>query len=404
MKKTVLLVMVALLAVLLVACGTADKKSSPDSDDPGVSDDTTKDPDEKPDDTVCLHETVTDAAVEATCTEAGKTEGSHCAKCQKVLKAQEEIPAAGHVWKEATCSAPKTCTGCDLTEGEAVDHKYQNGVCTFCKQKQPAEIAFFYDTLTLTEGDEPYIDVDDLYAWLSGKGSVSFVSDSPAVFTVKGSGYITPVAPGSGKLIATATSGDYEKIHEIAITVKEMWKPTDPVSKEVVDIMRNKQLANATTAFFTGEEFNGSEWDTREDKTKTERGPVSIWQGHLSINIMIAKMEIDAVAGRLTDDTNYSFTVYLREKNMEDDRTLYSKVEGALTPWHINTGYNVICRCPFYENTNLVELVEEGKTYEFVIVVSEGEEMLAWGKTDAKWTDACTLYIEAAEKNPSVVK
>lgn len=397
MKKAVILWITLVVCLLLIcACGSHKEKPSSDSDAP----------DEKPDDTVCLHEAVTDAAVEATCTEAGKTEGGHCAKCQKVLKAQEEIPAAGHVWKEATCSAPKTCTGCDLTEGEAVDHKYKNSVCTFCNQKQPVEFVFSYDTMTLTEGDKPYIDVDDSYAWIGGKGSVSFVSDSPDVFTINSSGYIVPVVPGSGKLIVTATSGDYKKVQEIVVTMIEMWHPTDPVSKEVVDIMRSKDVVNTTVAFQMSEEFNGSEWDTREDKTKTESGPVSIWQEHLSINIKImAKPEIDAVLGRLTDAANYSFVVYLREKNMEDDRTPYSKVEGNFTPWDIyNTGYIVIYRCPFYDNTNLRELVEEGKTYEFVLVVSEGEEMLAWGKVDAKWTDACTLYIEAAEQNPSVIK
>ena len=36
------------------------------------------------------HKEVKDEAVEATCTTAGKTEGSHCAICGKVLEKQEE--------------------------------------------------------------------------------------------------------------------------------------------------------------------------------------------------------------------------------------------------------------------------------------------------------------------------
>ena len=42
------------------------------------------------------HTEVIDAAVEATCTEAGKTEGKHCSVCGEVIKAQETIPAKGH--------------------------------------------------------------------------------------------------------------------------------------------------------------------------------------------------------------------------------------------------------------------------------------------------------------------
>lgn len=43
------------------------------------------------------HTIVTDKAVAATCTTAGKTEGSHCSVCGKVIKAQTEIKVKGHV-------------------------------------------------------------------------------------------------------------------------------------------------------------------------------------------------------------------------------------------------------------------------------------------------------------------
>ncbi len=42
------------------------------------------------------HTEVIDAAVEPTCTEAGKTEGKHCSVCEEVIVAQETVPAAGH--------------------------------------------------------------------------------------------------------------------------------------------------------------------------------------------------------------------------------------------------------------------------------------------------------------------
>lgn len=53
---------------------------------------------------VCEHVEVIDAAVEPTCTEKGLTEGKHCSKCGKILKAQTEIDALGHDFKNGVCT------------------------------------------------------------------------------------------------------------------------------------------------------------------------------------------------------------------------------------------------------------------------------------------------------------
>ncbi len=52
------------------------------------------------------HNIVTDAAVAATCTTTGLTEGSHCDRegCGYVEKAQEVTNALGHTWSDNTCS------------------------------------------------------------------------------------------------------------------------------------------------------------------------------------------------------------------------------------------------------------------------------------------------------------
>lgn len=57
---------------------------------------------------------------EATCTEP-KT----CMICGAT-----EGEAAGHQWKEATCTAPKTCTVCGETEGEALGHDWIEATIT----------------------------------------------------------------------------------------------------------------------------------------------------------------------------------------------------------------------------------------------------------------------------------
>ncbi len=60
---------------------------------------------------------------EATCTEAkrcscGATEGT----------------ALGHDWKDATCSAPKTCKNCGINEGSVIEHNFLNGKCSYCSK------------------------------------------------------------------------------------------------------------------------------------------------------------------------------------------------------------------------------------------------------------------------------
>ena len=61
------------------------------------------------------HNEVVDAAVEATCTEPGKTEGKHCSVCKEVFAAQETVPAKGHA--------------------------FEGGICTVCGAKDPDWVA-----------------------------------------------------------------------------------------------------------------------------------------------------------------------------------------------------------------------------------------------------------------------
>ncbi len=91
--------------------------------------------------TQCSH-TYKDATCTApkTCSKCGKTSGSAtghsyknatctapktCTKCGATTG-----NAAGHSYKDATCTAPKTCTKCGATTGNAAGHSYKNATCT----------------------------------------------------------------------------------------------------------------------------------------------------------------------------------------------------------------------------------------------------------------------------------
>ena len=128
----------------------------------------------KPEELPHEHTVVADAAVAPTHTATGLSEGSHCSECGEVLVAQQVVPViahtytssvtaptctangyttytcacgdtytadevpAGHTWTPATCTAPKTCSVCSATEGDALGHTggtatcIAQAVCTRC--------------------------------------------------------------------------------------------------------------------------------------------------------------------------------------------------------------------------------------------------------------------------------
>ncbi len=88
-----------------------DTDTKPDEEKP--SEDSKKDPAKEP--ASCNHKWKN-----ATC-DAPKT----CSKCGVT-----EGEAAGHKWKAGNCEAPKTCTVCGATDGDQPVHKYKKGLCS----------------------------------------------------------------------------------------------------------------------------------------------------------------------------------------------------------------------------------------------------------------------------------
>ena len=93
------------------------------------------------------HSEVIDAAVPATCTTAGLTDGKHCSRCNEVIVAQQSVEALGHS-EVIDAVVPATCTTAGRTEGThcsrcgevtvaqqtvaKFDHDYENFVCKVC--------------------------------------------------------------------------------------------------------------------------------------------------------------------------------------------------------------------------------------------------------------------------------
>ena len=54
---------------------------------------------------------------------------SNLGKCSRCEVLQDDY---SHNWKDATCTSPKQCSSCGITEGTSLGHTAQNGKCTRC--------------------------------------------------------------------------------------------------------------------------------------------------------------------------------------------------------------------------------------------------------------------------------
>ena len=88
----------------------------------------------------CVHSFIKTEAIDATCLTEGNEAYYTCSICNKVYSNEEGslettvedcvIPALGHAWQAATCTAPATCSGCGETDGEPIAHTWKAASCT----------------------------------------------------------------------------------------------------------------------------------------------------------------------------------------------------------------------------------------------------------------------------------
>ena len=116
------------------------------------------------------HTEVKDAAVSATCTEAGKTEGSHCSVCGEIIKAQTVVPATGHTyasdwkydetehWHECECGSTSGNGPHDLEETvDEQGNKYMECVCGYKTEVKETISGDIDDDGVVTDDDALYL-------------------------------------------------------------------------------------------------------------------------------------------------------------------------------------------------------------------------------------------------------
>ena len=74
------------------------------------------------------HDTVHHEAKDATCLSIGWKAYDTCTRCDYTT--YQEQSALGHDWTDATCTTPRTCARCAVTEGAALGHDWGNWIVT----------------------------------------------------------------------------------------------------------------------------------------------------------------------------------------------------------------------------------------------------------------------------------
>lgn len=83
----------------------------------------------------------------------------NCSECSQYK--DEPINPLGHDWKEATCTAPKTCKRCQATEGEPIEHSFDDYIsdenghwkqCSECGTDETCPLGDYEFTFALPEG------------------------------------------------------------------------------------------------------------------------------------------------------------------------------------------------------------------------------------------------------------
>ena len=208
------------------------------------------------------HTQVVDAAVAATCTETGLTEGKHCGRCNEVLLAQEVVPAKGHT-EVVDEAVDATCTETGLTEGKHCS------VCNAVLTAQTVVPALGHNEVTdeavapdcentgLTEGkhcdrcDEILVAQEEIpalgHSWNSGEITTAATCEKAGVKTY------TCTACGETKTEEIeATGHDYSAVvtdptcTENGFTTQTCNKCGDVTVTDIVEKLGHK-LGNATT-------------------------------------------------------------------------------------------------------------------------------------------------------------
>ena len=215
------------------------------------------------------HTEVIDAAVDATCTESGLTEGKHCSVCNEVLVAQQVVAALGHT-EVIDAAVDATCTESGLTEGshcsvcgeifvaqtvvEAIGHSgtwgeanaegIETQSCTICGEECGRRLA---SALTLEYRTNDYIWLNAIVVLPCGAENATLVDDYDGTLS------LVPIGDGTYYLVRKMIAKELSMTLTVQLEVDGLQTAELNVSFSQV---KDAIVAPNRDSFDTEEEFN----------------------------------------------------------------------------------------------------------------------------------------------------
>ena len=181
----------------------------------------------------------------ATCTEAGKEANKKCSRCDDE-KVGATIPALDHDWKEATCTTPKTCERCKETEGEALGHKWDEGVVTTAPTVDSEGIRTYTCTVCNTQKNESIAKLPKPVAVPTGKTLTYNAKAQTGVVAEEGYTLSGMSATNAGSYTATAK-----------LKSGYIWKDGTTAAKKISWKINKLAISKATMSGIAGKVYTG---------------------------------------------------------------------------------------------------------------------------------------------------
>lgn len=153
------------------------------------------------------HKVVTDSAVNPTCTTSGKTEGSHCSKCNAVITAQQTVSALGHSFGEWTVKIPAT----ETKEGveERTCHCGAKETKAIPKLNAQSVVSVAFDSKKIdTNYNSSFALATSIDVVGNPEYTVEYSSSNPKVATVDQNGNVKATGTGTATITVIVTDSD----------------------------------------------------------------------------------------------------------------------------------------------------------------------------------------------------
>ena len=274
------------------------------------------------------HSPETDAEVPPSCEEEGKTEGSHCSVCGKILTKQEMIPAAGHKWDDGTITKQSTeteagvktftCTLCGKTKTETID---ATGTTEQDKPIEPDKPGTTKPSVPSAPGGQTDNTVKVQSVKLSGETkklaagkkiqlsaivtpdtatdkTLSWESSNTKYATVDSNGKVTAKAKGAGKTVTiTATAKDGSGVKaSYRITIMKDAVKSVKLNNPPKTVKAGKNVKLKAVVKTTGKKANKTlQWESSNKKyaTVTNKGVVKTKKAGKGKKVKITVMSTD---------------------------------------------------------------------------------------------------------------